>query len=220
VIHRRRQEAHQQLVLDCFGVSGTPKVFPKWYFRRRFRMGAELFQHICGVVARYDTFFQQRGNCTSLLGHSTLQKVTAAIRLMAYGIPADLVDDHLAMAESTTIYCLRWFAWAIIKCFGVQYLRAPNAQDTERILTKNATRGFPGLLGSIDCMHWRWKNCPATWHGQFTGHVKDPTIILEAVTDHETCFWHAYFGMPRSCNDINVLNRSPLFANLANGEAP
>jgi hypothetical protein len=29
VIHRRRQEAHQQLVLDCFGVSGTPKVFPK-----------------------------------------------------------------------------------------------------------------------------------------------------------------------------------------------
>lgn len=74
------------------------------------------------------------------------------------------------------------------------------------------------MLGSIDCMHWKWKNCPAAWHGQFKGHKKDATIILEAVADHETWFWHAYFGMPGSCNDINVLNRSPLFAKLANGE--
>jgi hypothetical protein len=152
VIHRRRQEAHQQLVLDCFGVSGTPKVFPKWYFRRRIWMGAELFQHICGVVARYDTFFQQRGNCTSLLGHSILQKVTAAIRLMAYGIPADLVDDHLAMAESTTIYCLRWFAWAIIKCFGVQYLRAPNAQGYREDFDKECYKRVPRYAW-LDWLH-------------------------------------------------------------------
>jgi hypothetical protein len=141
---------------------------------------------------------------------------------MAYGIPTDLADDHLAMGESTTIYCLRRFARAIIKCFGVQYLRALNAQDTERLLAVNAARGFSGMLASVDCvncMH-RWNNCLATWHGQFTGHVKDPTIILEAVADQETWFWHAYFGIPGSCNDINVLNRSPLFANLANGEAP
>ena len=76
------------------------------------------------------------------------------------------------------------------------------------------------MLGSIDCMHWRWKNCPAAWHGQFRGHKKDSTIILEAVADHETWIWHAFFGMPGSCNDINVLQRSPLFAKLANGEIP
>jgi hypothetical protein len=40
------------------------------------------------------------------------------------------------------------------------------------------------------------------------------------VTDQETWFWHAYFGMPVSCNDLNVLRRSPLFAPLANGEPP
>ena len=127
VIRRRRQEGHQRIVLDYFGVPGRARVFPERYFRRRFRMSTDLFQYICGVVSQHDKFFMQRRSCTGLLGHSTLQKVTAAIRMMAYGIPADLVDDHLATAESTTIFCLTCFAKAIIKCFGEQYLRAPNS---------------------------------------------------------------------------------------------
>ena len=32
--------------------------------------------------------------------------------------------------------------------------------------------------------------------------------------------WHVYFGLPRSNNNINVLESSYLFANLANGIAP
>jgi hypothetical protein len=79
---------------------------------------------------------------------------------------------------------------------------------------------FRGMLGSIDCMHWPWESCPTALHGQFTGHCHDPTIILEAVASHDLWIWHAYFGMRGSCNDINVLHRSPLFAWLAVGEAP
>lgn len=47
-----------------------------------------------------------------------------------------------------------------------------------------------------------------------------PTIILEAVASKDLWIWHAFFGMPGSHNDINVLHRSPLFANLAEGTAP
>jgi hypothetical protein len=59
------------------------------------------------------------------------------------------------------------------------------------------------------------KNWLAAWHGQFKGHKKDVTIILEAVADHETWIWHAFFGTSGSCNDINVLQRSPLMTRLA-----
>ncbi|KAK9187712.1 hypothetical protein WN944_019110 [Citrus x changshan-huyou] len=42
-----------------------------------------------------------------------------------------------------------------------------------------------------------------------------PTIILEAVVDYDIWIWHAHFGLPGSNNDINVLEASHLFANLA-----
>ena len=93
--------------------------------------------------------------------------MTAALRMLAYGILADLVDDHLAMGESQAIMCVKRFAVGIVQVFGEEYLRSPNAEDVARLLAMNKARGFPGMLGSIDCMHWSWKNCPKAWHGQF-----------------------------------------------------
>lgn len=39
------------------------------------------------------------------------------------------------------------------------------------------------MLGSLNCMHWRWKKCLVTCHGLFIGDVHDPTIILEAICE-------------------------------------
>ncbi|XP_075478760.1 uncharacterized protein LOC142519605 [Primulina tabacum] len=69
-------------------------------------------------------------------------------------------------------------------------------------------------------MHWRWKNCSTAWAGQYAGRSGSPTIILEAVADYDIWIWHAYFGMPGTNNDINVLESSSLFSNLAQGIAP
>lgn len=78
-------------------------------------------------------------------------------------------------------------------------------------------RGFPGCKGSIDGMHWVWKNCPAGWAGQFQGKEKRATIVLEAVASQSTRIWHAFFGSPGSLNDINVLNQSPIFDRFLSG---
>ena len=76
------------------------------------------------------------------------------------------------------------------------------------------------MLGSLDCMHWKWKNCPTAWAGQYAGRSGSPTIILEAVVDYDLWICHAYLGLPSTNNDINVLEASHLFANLAQGIAP
>ena len=76
------------------------------------------------------------------------------------------------------------------------------------------------MLGSVDCMHWTWKNCPKAWHGSYCGKGGDATIVLEAVASQDLWIWHCLFGLPGALNDINVLHRSHLFKRLANGDAP
>jgi hypothetical protein len=54
----------------------------------------------------------------------------------------------------------------------------------------------------------------------YSEHVYEPTIILEAVASEHLWIWHTFFFLPGPYNDIKVLHRSPLFAKLAEGEAP
>lgn len=183
-------------------------------------MRRPLFLRILRAIEEHDDYFVQKRNAAGKLGLTSLQKVTAALRMITYGVAADSLDDYVRIGESTAIESLRRFVTAVVDVFGEEYLRSPNANDTARLLAVANDRGFPGMLGSIDCMHWRWKNCPKAWQGMYCGHVKEPTIILEAVASKDLWIWHAYFGLPGSNNDINVLQRSPLFEKLAIGEAP
>ena len=109
----------------------------------------------------------------------------------------------------------------MIDIYEAQYLRSPNANDVERLLQLHFERhGFPDMLCSIDCMHWRWRNCPVAWKGQFTrGDQGSPTIMLEVVASANLWIWHAFFGVTGSNNDINVLNQSPLFNSVLHGYA-
>jgi hypothetical protein len=66
--------------------------------------------------------------------------------MLAYGILVDLVDDNLAMGESTSIMCVKRFAVTIVNVFGSTYLRVSNAKDTARLLEFNADQGFLGRV--------------------------------------------------------------------------
>ncbi|XP_062073352.1 uncharacterized protein LOC133777681 [Humulus lupulus] len=150
-----------------------------------------------------------------------LQKCTAAMRMLAYGAPADYVDEYVRIGETTAIECLVNFVRGVNDIFGTEYLSRPNAGDICRLLQIGEVRGFPSMLGSIDCMHWEWKNCPVAWKGQFTrGDHGRPTIMFEAVASQDLWIWHAFFGVPGSNNDLNVLNQSPLFTEILQGQAP
>jgi hypothetical protein len=75
--------------------------------------------------------FTQRRNAAGLKGFSAYQKISAAMRVVAYGIPADYADEYLRIGEDTTIESVRRFAKVIIRVFGPEYLRAPNKEDTK-----------------------------------------------------------------------------------------
>uniref|UniRef100_A0A0D3C144 DDE Tnp4 domain-containing protein n=1 Tax=Brassica oleracea var. oleracea TaxID=109376 RepID=A0A0D3C144_BRAOL len=159
--------------LSSITVGETP-TYPENLFRRRFRMNMPLFMHIVDRLLNKVPFFRQKKDGLGRLGLSTLQKCTAAIRLLAYGMAADAVDEYLRLGETTTRACLENFVEGIIFLFGDEYLRRPTPADLQRLLDIGAHHGFPGMIGSIDC----------------------------------------------TLNDINVLDRSPVFDEIIKGQAP
>ena len=151
-------------------------------------MRRHVFLRIMKAVEEHDDYFVQKKNAAGVLGLSCLQKVVAAFRMLAYGVPADALDEYIRIGECTALEALRKFTVAVVEIFGQEYMRLPNEEDTARLLAIGANRGFPGMLGSIDCMHWSWKNYPTAWHGMYRGHKKEPTIILEAFEGYRHIF--------------------------------
>ncbi|XP_070679120.1 uncharacterized protein [Malus domestica] len=96
-------------------------------------------------------------------GFSPHQKVTVALRMMAYASPADSMDETYGMSEFTCLDTLVEFCNTIVQLYKEEYLREPNQEDLDRLLRKAEDRGFPVMIGSLDCMHWNWKNCPTGW---------------------------------------------------------
>ncbi|VVA36390.1 PREDICTED: nuclease HARBI1 [Prunus dulcis] len=105
--------------------------------------------------------------------------------MLAYGNAANNLDEYMRIGESIALESLKRFVKAIVATISDEYLRLPNTNDIKRLLAIGDQRHFPGMLRSIDCMRWRWKNCPFAWQGMYSGHFHEPTIISEAVASYD-----------------------------------
>ena len=112
------------------------------------------------AVEQKDDYFVQKSDALGRKGLSCLQKCVAALRMLVYGCAADMTDEYIDIGETTAIECVKRFAYAVVRSFKNEYCRSPTAEDVSRMQAENARRGFPGMIGSIDCMHWEWHNCP------------------------------------------------------------
>jgi len=192
------------------------------YFREKFRMEKNMFLRIVGDIEASFPYFQEGYDARNKKSFTALQKCTSAVKQLATGNPPDEYDEYLCMAERTSRECLDNFCDAVIALYGREYLRRPTQHDVARIFEAHEARHhIPGMLGSIDCTHFEWKNCPRRLRGQYTrGDYGVPTIMLEVTASQDLWIWHAFFGTPGSNNDINVLNQSDLYLTEQNGTAP
>jgi hypothetical protein len=72
-------------------------------------MSRKLFLVIVYVIQRFDTYFICKKDYTSMVGFSSQQKCTNALRKLAYGALGDAHDDYIRMAESTAMECMYSF---------------------------------------------------------------------------------------------------------------
>ncbi|GJW50743.1 ALP1-like protein [Tanacetum coccineum] len=156
-------------------------------------------------------------------GISTLVKCTSAIRQLAHAAVPDSLDEYLQIGEKTSRDCLMHFCNGVIELYGKEYLRKPTQTDVEKLYAFHEKKhGFPSMIGNIDCTKWMWAQCPQAYRAQFSrGDSRSgPFILLEAVASQDLWIWHAFFGVARLNNDVNILRQSHVLNDLKVGKAP
>ncbi|XP_021865228.2 uncharacterized protein [Spinacia oleracea] len=149
LVQRNRDDGNDRLWNDYFV---DQPVFPPSLFRRRFRMKKHVFLRITQTLEERHEFFQQCPDATGRLGESSLQKCTAAMRLLAYGTAADSVEDYLRISASLARDSLQHFVEGIVSYFSDEYLRRPTEADIARLLQIGEARGFPGSCNDINVL--------------------------------------------------------------------
>ena len=116
-------------------------------------MHRHVFLRIVSALENHDEYFRMRVDETGKMGLSPLQKYTSAIPMLAYESPADSVDEYVWIGESTSVECLERFIRGVNVVFGAEYLRKPNNTNVAHLLQMGESRGFLGMLDSIDSMN-------------------------------------------------------------------
>ncbi|KAF8390509.1 hypothetical protein HHK36_025036 [Tetracentron sinense] len=109
-------------------------------------MSRHLFHRIQSAMKAYDPYFVLKRNAAGVIGLSSLQKVIVTMRMLAYGVAADAVDDYVRIGESTSIESLRRFVRAVVEVFGEEYLRSPNNDDISRLLAQGVAAFRPAPI--------------------------------------------------------------------------
>ncbi|XP_070662472.1 uncharacterized protein [Malus domestica] len=132
---RNRVMTHVNLMNNYFNPNS---MYTEEDFKRRFRIRHHVFECSLRDVQQVNPYFRQKRDKVGHPGFSPHQNVTVALRMMAYGSLVDSMDET-----------------------HDEYLCELNKKDLDQLICKVKDHGFPGMIGSLDYMHWDWKNFPS-----------------------------------------------------------
>jgi hypothetical protein len=217
---QRHQFKHGE-ALSCINRDylGPDPLFGK-EFDLMFRISRQHFQKLLEDVGNSGAkFYLEKRDALNREVASMEARLLLPLKTLAYGVAHHCFCDYFQMSRNFARKCCMELDKALKSLYAEEFLRLPTKEDLKNISNLHkSVPGVDGMFGSLDCMHTYWKNCPKAWQGSFSGKEKQPTIVLEAISDHHTWFWHASYGYAGTLNDLNVLNLSPFLDALRSGK--
>ena len=214
---RCSRNAAENGALHCLG---PQPLFNDRQFDVMFRISRSRFQRLMeDVAATGKPFYLKTRDLFNRKGSSIEAKLLLPLKTLAYGVPPHTFRDYFQQSTTLARKCVQVFVDTVFEIYKEEYLRCPTRADLRNILNLHKeVHGVYGMVGSLDCMHSPWKNCPMAWQGSYLGAKGHPTIVLEAACDHNLWFWHAAHGYAGSLTDKTILSLSPLLDNIVNGK--
>ncbi|XP_059669241.1 uncharacterized protein LOC132314385 [Cornus florida] len=145
---------------------GAAKISSSIFFNFEIRMASssQVFPLVKSNYSSSSSSSSEDDSFGALIRHDQdeFYKIMNSTRPKMVNCAIDHYDEYIKIGESTAIKCLKAFCNAIVAVYTEEYMCPPNEADIAWLLEEGEQRGFPGMLGSIDCMHWERKNCPGS----------------------------------------------------------
>ncbi|XP_050387254.1 uncharacterized protein LOC126803500 [Argentina anserina] len=164
----------------------SPCRFQGDIFCRRYRMRPYLFDQMMHEVANHNPYFVQMRDTSGRVGFSVEQKLTCAMRMLAYGLIEDLCDEVLDIVESSAMEILQHFTKAIWNVYHKHYLCRSLPADLQWLLNMVDKRGFPGMVGSLEfnAIYPKWGNFLKAMRNPITPQQAHFTKMQESFRKH------------------------------------
>ena len=139
-------------------------------------------EYLIRICAKTNPFFTDIQDVSSHYGIAPLAKVLMALKLVAYGCSPTAFLDYFQMSQSTAQQCLLKFCLIVSSDSDLRsvYARRMTRSDARRLSALHEpVHGICGMIGSLNCMHVGWKNCPVAWQGSNTSKGGGNTSFAE-----------------------------------------
>ena len=176
-------------------------------FRRRFRIPAPFFIDWlvpkCRVANIFPTAINKNG--TSRRQQIPIEvKILLCLRLLGRGVTFDDVAEPSGVSETHCTSIFVEFVVNFTSYFKEEFVRLPDPNELKLQMDVYAALGFPGCVGSCDCTHIRWWQCPARLQNLCRGKETYPTIGFHMMVDHSKRILYVSDSFFGRLNDQNI----------------
>ena len=82
------------------------------------------------------------------------------MRILARGNCGDDIEEMSGIKESSVYYFFKEFIEKFSTAFFDKFVQFPKKDELQKIMSLYNKIGIPGTVGSMDCTHLKWTNCP------------------------------------------------------------
>jgi hypothetical protein len=189
-------------------------------FRRRFRIPAPFFLDWLVPECEKANIFDSKVTLDGqLMGHIPIEiKILVSLRILARGNVSDDISEMSKVGLSTCPSIFSQFVLKFAETFRKAFIYLPqDGEDLKKVMEIYARLGFPGCIGSMDCTHVHWLNCPEILKNLCIGKEGYPTLAFQVMVDHSKMIRHVSVSCFGAFNDINICHVDTIVRDDVNG---
>jgi hypothetical protein len=136
-------------------------------FKRIFRVSRTSYDSIRNFLCENAPFFADGFDVTHRQWVSSDAKILISLKYLAYGCSINSFRDYFQVGESTAMQSVKELTKSISNSiFQKKFFSFFTPSDARKVEALHYDKhGIHGMLGSLDCSHFMWGNCPVAHHG-------------------------------------------------------